>query len=254
MNRCSMSMALLLAINLTLAATVPAFAADAEPAKAPAVAETKKEKSPEDVVARVAGTSITRKELDRALTVLAAQNRLPSAGTPEGQKQAEVAALDQLIYAELIYNEGLKKPPADLEKKIDFKMAQNKGKFASQAEFETALLSAGVAEKELVEITKKDIVISNFIEEQIAVAIKVSDEEIKGFYNENRDNLKEEPQVKASHILVGVDNDKHLQIVAERGGEGEQALVEQVDVVLPGEADAAEHLDRAAAELRVRIA
>ena len=36
--------------------------------------------------------------------------------------------------------------------------------------------------------------------------------------------------------------------------QGEQPLVEEVDVVLPREADAAEHLDRGAAELRERLA
>jgi peptidyl-prolyl cis-trans isomerase C len=205
MNSRSGMMALLLAFNLTMAATVPAVAEDAPTTKLPGVAEAKKEKSPQDVVAKVAGTAITRKELDRALTVLVAQNRLPTEGTPEGQKKAETAALDQLIYAELIYQQALKTPPADLEKQIDFSMAQKKGKFGSQAEFETALVSAGIAEKELAEITRKDIVITNFIEKQIASDIKVDDEEIKGFYNENRDSLKEEPQVKASHILIGVD-------------------------------------------------
>ena len=209
-------MTLLLALTLNIAATFPAVADDALPVAAPApadnalpaqapAAEAKKEKSPQDAVAKVAGTVITRKELDRALTVLAAQNRLPAASGPDGQKQAETAALDQLIFAELIYQQGLKTPPADLEKQIDFRMAQNKGKFGSPAEFEAALLSAGLAEKELVEITKKDVVISNFVEQKIASNVKVTDEDIKNFYQENSDKLKEEPQVKASHILIGVD-------------------------------------------------
>ncbi len=211
-------MALFLALNLNIATALPVFSAEAEPVKpappavevktekAPGVPDAKKEKSPLDVVAKVAGTTITRKELDRALTVLASQNRLPAQGDPDAQKQAEAAALDQLVYAELIYQEGLKSAPADLDKQIDFRMAQNKGRFGSPAEFEAALLSAGVAEKELMEITKKDIIISSFIEQKIGAAIKVTDEEIKTFYEDNRDKLKEEPQVKASHILIGVDS------------------------------------------------
>ena len=161
--------------------------------------------SPQDPVAVVAGTTIKRFELDRALTVLTAQNRVPAANTPEARKQAESAALDQLIFAELMYQQGLKTPPENLDKQIDFKMSQNKGRFASPAEFEAALLSAGLSENELVEITRKDIVISNFIEKKIAANITVSDDEVKKFYDENRDQLNEEPQVKASHILIGVD-------------------------------------------------
>jgi peptidyl-prolyl cis-trans isomerase C len=184
----------------TVAAAVPASTAVAKPVAAPAA---KAENSP--TVAKVEGTAITRTDLDRAMSVLIAQNRIQPGTTPEAMKAAQSAALDQLIYAELMYQQGLKTPPADLDKQIDFKMAQNKGKFPSPELFEDALKKSGVTEKDLTEITKKDIIISNYIETKIVPTITVSDEEIKNFYNENRDKLVEEPQVKASHILIGVD-------------------------------------------------
>ncbi len=178
-----------------------------EPAAKSAVAETivKPDISPNDPVAKVETTPITRGELDRAMAVLTAQNRIQPGTTPEAAKKAQSAALDQLIFAELMYQQGIKNPPADLDKQVDFKMAQNKGKFPSATQFEEALKSSGVTEKDLVEITKKDIVISNYIETTIVPTIVVSEEEIKTFYNENREKLAEAPQVRASHILIGVD-------------------------------------------------
>lgn len=167
---------------------------------APAVAA-----SADDPVAKVGTTIITRKELDRAFAVLVAQNRIQPGSTPEAIKEAQKAALDQLIFADLIYQQGLLSPPTDLDKQIEFKMAQNKSKFASPAEFEAALKDSGITEKDLTEISRKDIVISNYIETKIVPAIAVTDEEIKKFYDENKGQLGEEPQVKASHILIGVD-------------------------------------------------
>jgi peptidyl-prolyl cis-trans isomerase C len=161
--------------------------------------------SPGDPVAKVGTTIITRKELDRAFSVLVAQSRIQPGSTPEDIKEAQQAALDQLIFADLIYQQGLLSPPADLDKQIEFKMAQNKSKFTSPAEFETALKDSGITEKELTEISRKDIVISNYIEKKIAPSVTVSDEEVKQFYDENKGQLGEEPQVKASHILIGVD-------------------------------------------------
>jgi len=205
MNIRSTALTLLMSLSLGTSTTM-ALATDAAPvAKGEAKAEAKQVKSPADPVARIGSTTISRAELERTLNVLVAQNRIPAADSPETRKESERAALDQLIYAELIFQEGMKTPPADLDKQIDFRMSQNKGKFGSPAEFEAALKTANVTEKELAEITRKDIVISNFVEQKIASAITVSDDEIKSFYNDNKDQLKEEPQVKASHILIGVD-------------------------------------------------
>jgi len=189
-------------------------------------AETTPAKSPTDTVAKVGNSAISRAELDRALTVLTAQNRLPAADSPEGRKQAESAALDQLIFAELIFQEGMKTPPADLEKQIDFKMSQNKGKFGSVAEFEAALKSAGMVEKELAEITRKDIVINNFVETKIVPTITVTDDEVKKFYNDSKEQLKEEPQVKASHILIGVDASASAEEKAKAKAKAEALLKE----------------------------
>ena len=161
--------------------------------------------SPDDPVAKVGATIITRKELDRAFSVLVAQNRIQPGSTPEAMKEAQKAALDQLIFADLIYQQGLLSPPADLDKQVEFKMAQNKSKFASTAEFEAALHASGITEKDLTEISRKDIVISSYIQTKIVPSITVTDEEAKKFYDENKAQLGEEPQVRASHILIGVD-------------------------------------------------
>lgn len=162
--------------------------------------------SPGDVLAKVNGTAITRGEVDRAMKVLVAQNRIPQPTTEEATKQAQSSTLDQLISAELLYQAGLKKDVKDLDKKVADKVAQNKAKFATPAEFESALKSSGMTEKELADITRKDIVINNLLETEIAPKIKVSDEEIKTFYDQNRDKyFKQEEAVRASHILIKVD-------------------------------------------------
>jgi len=228
MNISSTMLTLMLSLSLGVAT---AFTADKAPAppvetKTEAKADTKPAKSPADTVAKVGTIAISRAELDRALTVLTAQNRIQAGESPESRKQAESAALDQLIFAELIFQEGMKTPPADLEKQIEFKMSQNKGKFGSVAEFEAALKSAGMVEKELVEITRKDIVISNFVETKIVPTIKVTDDEVKSFYNENKEQLKEEPQVKASHILIGVDASASAEEKAKAKAKAEALLKE----------------------------
>jgi peptidyl-prolyl cis-trans isomerase C len=197
-----------------------------ETAAKPPEAATAVAVSPDDPVARIDSTTISRKELDRALSVLVAQNRIQPGSTPEALKNAQKAALEQLVFAELIYQQGTKVAPADLEKQVELKMAQNKERFGSPAEFESALKDSGVTEKELAEISRKDIVITNFIETKISPTIAVTDDEIKKFYDDNRASLVEEPQVKASHILIGVDASAEPAVKAEAKAKAEAILKE----------------------------
>jgi len=198
-----------------------------KPAAAAAVkAEVKPDSSAKEPVAKVGTATITRGELERAMNVLVAQNRIQPGTTPEALKEAQKAALDQLIFAELMYQEGMKTPPADLDKQVEFKMSQNKAKFSSPAQFEEALNSSGVTEKDLVEITRKDIIISSYIETKISPTITVSDEEIKRFYDDNKAQLAEEPQVKASHILIGVDAAADPETKAKAKAQAETTLQE----------------------------
>jgi peptidyl-prolyl cis-trans isomerase C len=177
----------------------------ATPAEQKVVQSAEKKLSPTDPVAKVNGTTITRQDLERAVKVLVSQNRLPQPLPAESLKQAEQAALDQLISAELLYQDGQKLEIKDLDKQVEEKISQNKAKFPSVDDFEKALKSVEMTEKDLKEFTRKDIVISNLIEKNIADKTTVTEADVKKFYDDNPDKFKQEPSVKASHILCGVD-------------------------------------------------
>jgi peptidyl-prolyl cis-trans isomerase C len=214
----TLSSLLLSALLLVAATPFPGRTEDAKPS-APAVTAPQKETAaakketaakevktaPTDPIAKVGTQTITRAELDRAISVLVAQNRIPQATSPEQRKQVETFATEQLVSAEILFQEGLKNPPKDLNKQIEDKIAQGRAKFSTPAEFDAALKGANLTEKELREITRKDIVINNFVEKELASGIKVTDEEIKKFYDENKDKFQKDAQIRASHILCGID-------------------------------------------------
>lgn len=214
MKACKKSLSFTLLSALILTAAVP-LASRAEEAKTPeklnvapkeeTVAAKEVKTSPTDPVAKVGKQTITRGEMERAINVLVAQNRMPKANSPEQRKQIESFAIEQLITAEMLYQDGMKHPPQDLDKQVTEKIAQTKAKFSTPPEFEAALKGANLTEKELEEITRKDIVISNFVEKELTAGIKVPDEEIKKFYDTNKDKFKKDAQIRASHILCGVD-------------------------------------------------
>lgn len=177
------------------AATKPA--ADTKPATTAS--------SPSEVVATVNGTAITRAEMDRAMNFMLAQNRISSPLSAEEKKKAEAAVLDQLISAELLYQAGKKLEVKDIDKLVETQMTQGRARFPSPDAYDKALKASGLTEKDLKEFARKEIYINNLIEKQIASKVSVTDEEIKKFYDENKDKFKHEEAVQASHILVGTD-------------------------------------------------
>ena len=161
--------------------------------------------SPSEPLARVNGTVITRGEVNRTIKAILTQNRQSQELPPEAMKQAEEATLENLISAELLYQAGSKLEVKDLDKQLEAKLSQSKARFPSTVEYEKALQTVGLSEKELTEFTRKDIIINNLVQKEIAPKITISDDEAKKFYDENIDRFKQPESVKASHILVGVD-------------------------------------------------
>jgi peptidyl-prolyl cis-trans isomerase C len=60
-------------------------------------------------------------------------------------------------------------------------------------------------EKGLREYTRRDLLITKFVETTFVAKAVVPEAEIRSFYDTNPDKFKREEKVKASHILIGVD-------------------------------------------------
>jgi len=226
------------ALAALLMATLPAWSALAEEAasKPPVKAQQAKEQpateqpkgSPSDPMVRVNGTAITRLEVDRAVKVMLAQNQVQQPLPPEVMKQAQDAALEQLTSAELLYQEASKHEPKDLDKQIAEKVAQNRAKFGSDAEFEKALKGVDMTPKDMQDFTRKDIVISNYVETQFAAKATVTDAEARKFYDENQEKYFKKPEsARASHILIGSD-EKASPEDRKKAKEKAEALLKRV--------------------------
>jgi len=153
-------------------------------------------------VAKVNGVSIDAVELRRATKVL-----LRGQAAPAGQQAAvDKQALEQLVSAELLYQAAAKVEVTDLDKQIDAKLAQGKARFANEQDFAKAIKDLEMNEKDLREYTRRDLLISKFVETNIVPKIKVTEEDARKFYDQNPDKFTRSESVKASHILIGVDS------------------------------------------------
>ena len=153
-------------------------------------------------VARVNGTAIDAVELSRAKKVMLRGQTVPA----EQQAALDKQAVEQLVSAELLYQAAAKIELKDLDKQIDAKLAQGKSRFKDEQDFKKAIKDLEMDEKDLREYTRRDLLISRFVETTFVSKAVVSEAEIRAFYDKNLDKFKQNESVKASHILIGVDS------------------------------------------------
>jgi peptidyl-prolyl cis-trans isomerase C len=119
-------------------------------------------------LAEVNGTKITVKDFNAEVENLPPYIR-PMAQTPEGKKEL----LESMVVRELVLEQA-KKDGIDKSKEVVTRL----------------------------EDLKKRVVVEAFVRKKIEQDIKISDDEMKKFYDQNKDKFKSGEQVKASHILV----------------------------------------------------
>jgi len=122
------------------------------------------------------------------------------------QKEFEMQALNQLISSELLFQASQKLDIKDLDKQAEAKLAQIKKGFPDLKDYARELKNIGMDEKMLLDSTRRDLSIAYFVNTNIAPKITVSEEEIKKFYDQNPEKFHQEEQVRASHILIGIDS------------------------------------------------
>lgn len=151
-----------------------------------ATSEGKKEGK---VLAEVNSGTITTGDFDRELKNLPEYLKA-MADTPQGRKEM----LDTMIIRELILQQASKDG-----------------------------LDKGAEIEEKLQDLKKRLIVESFLKKKVEVESKVSDEDMKKFYEQNKDKFKSGEQVKASHILVKSEKEaKDILAQLKSGGNFEE--------------------------------
>ncbi len=197
-SRSLVAVSMLLLFTSACSVATPKVATELAPADSSAPDSRK-------TVARVNGREISRAELDQAKRIILA-NKPGMQVPPLRVREFETQTLNQLISSELLYEASQKLDIKDLDKQAEAKLAEIKKRFPDPKVYAAELQKIGVDEKGLFESARRDMAIAYLVNTKIAPDIKVSDEEIKKFYDQNPDKFRQGEQVRASHILIGVDS------------------------------------------------
>ena len=163
-------------------------------------------KAPGDMIAVVNGTIITQGEFDRVMDYelrRAAQSgqQIPDAQMPK----IENSILDSLIVGELLFQESKKKGIQVKPETVTEQLTIVKKRFPSEAEFKKALEENKMTESKIKADIKRDMAIQQLLDKEVDQKVQITDEEGKTFYDTNPQLFQQPERVKASHILIKVD-------------------------------------------------
>ncbi|MGD0017463.1 MAG: peptidylprolyl isomerase [Verrucomicrobiia bacterium] len=172
--------------------------------------------NPAEVVARVNGTEITRKDLDAAKQELLMQLQMRGQYVPpEKQADFESQVLEQLIGRDLLLQEGQNNKSADLETRVKQQVSSTKAKLG-EGDYFKALKEEGLTEEQYVRRLRDNMIVQDTIRAIVEKQSKIAPEEVKAFYETNRAHFYQPEEVRASHILIQVPPDATPQIKTQK--------------------------------------
>ena len=163
-------------------------------------------KAPGDMVAVVNGTIITQGEFDRVLDYELRRSAQSGQQVPDAQMpKTENSVLDSLIVGELLFQESKKKGIEVKPETVTEQLTVVKQRFPSEVEFKKALEENKLTESKIKADIKRDMAIQQLIDKEVDQKVQITDEERKTFYDTNPQLFQQPERVKASHILIKVD-------------------------------------------------
>jgi peptidyl-prolyl cis-trans isomerase C len=156
-----------------------------------------------DVVARVNGEDVKKADFERMIKTIEARAGQPM--PPDRRDEIMRGALDQLVIYTLLSQESKARQIKIDDTEIDQKVQQLRSQFPTQQAFDEALKQRGLTLDSLKHDARVDLSVTKLMDAEMSTEASVTDQEAKDFYAKNPDKFQQPETVRASHILVRVD-------------------------------------------------
>ncbi len=161
------------------------------------------------VVATVNGVEISRQDFDREMRT--AKKYFTHEGHDASNDvqlgKMKKAVLDKLVNGALLSEASLKSGIKVDQAAIDAEFNGYKARFPNEKEFKAALAKLSFDEAGVKEKIAQSLTIEKFIKDKFVGKQKVSEQEVKDYYENNVSAFAKPEQVRASHILITVKPD-----------------------------------------------
>jgi peptidyl-prolyl cis-trans isomerase C len=175
-----------------------------------------------DVLAKVNGEAVTRKELEDYVRNLEGQ-----AGSPIPADQRDRiyrGVLDQLVGYKLLVQEAKARKVVVADADVDARIAEVKKQFPSEDLFMQTLIDRKMTIDQLKGDARRDLSIARLIEGEISPRVAVKPAQVEDFYKNNPEKFHQPESVRASHILIATAENADAAAKAQARAKAEQIL------------------------------
>lgn len=159
-----------------------------------------------DKVAIVNGTVVTKDEYEREFTRY--RDQITSQGikiNDTDMPQIKSQIIDNIIGMLLVYQNSIEKGIIADQAAIDNEWTQLKGRYPDDKEFQKELDGLKLTEQVIKDQIKKGLTIEKFINQTFVEKTEIPESEAKAYYDGNPDKFVKPESVRASHILIKVE-------------------------------------------------
>jgi peptidyl-prolyl cis-trans isomerase C len=189
--------------------STPAAAGVAQPAPGQAAGQAATPQPPKpmpaqlpDVLARVNGEDVKKTDFDLFIKNLElAQGPIPT----ERRDEVLRGVLDRIITFTVLEQEAKTRKISVTDAEVDSRIGQMKQPYPNEETFQKALAARNMTIDRLRNDTRNGMIVDKLLEGEVGNVAGASDNEAKEFYAKNPDKFKQGESVRASHILVKVD-------------------------------------------------
>jgi foldase protein PrsA len=184
-------------------------------------------------VATVNGEKIPLARFDQAMIGVSKQMRLDiDEKTPEGKKNrlmVQKNVIDQLCELQILMNEAKKRKLTATDKEVAFKFNDIQRQFPNPAKFEQTLKQYNLTIADLRSQISQGVTIEKLQAEK-GKDLKLSEKEVRDYYDKNPKLFQRGDEVSASHILVKEEKLAKDILARLKKGESFAKLAEQYSI------------------------
>jgi peptidyl-prolyl cis-trans isomerase C len=200
---------------VAVAATTSLLAADSPPVAATNAVVT----APvaDEVVARVNGTEIKRREVDMAVRGMRMNLARRGRQLTEAEvRQLERDMVDEMVGRELVLQAVTNQPPADLEQRIEQHLTELKTRLGGEEGVTKALAETRITLSDYRRRLRDNLIVDAAISDKVSKEVRISPEEARTFFDANRARFHVPEVARASHILLRVPSDAPAGVKSEK--------------------------------------
>jgi len=190
-------------LGAMLMAAIGVQAAEATKSATPQPAIDVKSLFPDDTLCKGKGIDIKRSQVDEAFIQFKANLTARGQVMPEGKRDlVESQLLDRLVITKLLVNRATDEDKKKARIAADKFVASTKQQAGSDESFLRQLSAMNFTTEQFDAQVVERAICEEVVDRQLRSQVKITDEQLKKFYDENGEQFERPETVRAAHILI----------------------------------------------------